>query len=53
MKCYRVVMMAGVAELVKEDKLAKMLGEEHHKERDADAIATATRAPTGVSRGDA
>lgn len=46
-------MVASVAELVDDDKLAKMLGQEHNEERDTDAIASATRTPTGVSRGDA
>ena len=42
--------MASVAKFVNDDELAKMLWQEHHKERDADAIATATRAPAGVGR---
>ena len=53
MKLLGMIVVARVAKLVQHDKLAKMLGEEHHKERDADAIATTARSPAGVCRGDA
>jgi hypothetical protein len=48
-----VVVVDGVAEFVQDDKLAKMLGKEHRKERYAYVVATAARAPACMCRGDA
>ena len=42
MECCRVVVVACVAQLVEYDKLAQMLGQEHHIERYGDAIIAAT-----------
>lgn len=52
MKGRRVIVVACVAELVEDDKLAEVLGQQHNEERDADVVAAATRPPACVCRRD-